>query len=118
LSFSFCRSAKATPEITPTTPYIYGAAAKGPSGNPDTASAAYGIHDSTSYGTMSTNFLSATASTVGGGSTGAIVPLPANLTFKMVCEIHGALMWVAWTLCPIIGICIARYGKDIMGHHW
>jgi hypothetical protein len=68
------------------------------------------------------DFMSQTASQpiVEQSSSGQKDPMIASDkdTYRMIIQLHGIFMFVAWLIAPFIGIFIARYLKDALGVYW
>ncbi|KAJ1569633.1 hypothetical protein HK096_002467, partial [Nowakowskiella sp. JEL0078] len=95
--------------------YIYAVSTRHPTS--DVASSTFLEHDT--YGTFSFDFLTlppanqTNQTTSDSGSSGGPIFTVANKNL-----IHGVLMTISWVLCPIIGIFVARYLKDVLGKWW
>ncbi|KAJ3125632.1 hypothetical protein HK098_008360 [Nowakowskiella sp. JEL0407] len=78
----------------------------------DVSTSSFSKHDE--YTTFSFDFLNlAAGSTASGSATGGPIFVVANKNL-----IHGIMMTIAWTVCPMTGIFVARYLKDVMGKWW
>lgn len=60
----------------------------------------------------------APATTVAPDTLESILKPSKSFTMQDVINLHGAMLWVAWVLSPIVGIFIARYAKDSLNHNW
>ncbi|KAJ3318443.1 DOMON domain-containing protein frrs1L [Boothiomyces sp. JEL0866] len=58
-----------------------------------------------------------TGATNNGRSNQAILTAPDSFPYSNIVAVHGCLMFFAWSVCPTIGIFIARYFKKL-GHLW
>ncbi|KAJ3360604.1 hypothetical protein HDU91_004473 [Kappamyces sp. JEL0680] len=116
ISYSFCRNS-ASPAITAGQRYIYAYSRNAPSGNLNSPSAVFVEHDD--YNSFSVDFTSSAGTVATGTSQGdSILQVSPGFTMETISGIHGALMWIAWSLSPFVGIFVARYGKHALGHNW
>ena len=121
LSFSFCRPSATTPLISSSQKYIYASSSSGPSSNLNSLSASFPGHDS--YSSFTFDFSKTSTTNSGTGSSGSssgrpILETSESFTYETITGIHGALMWIAWSVSPFLGISIARYGKNSLGPMW
>jgi hypothetical protein len=114
LSFAFVRQLSVTPQITPTTAYIF-ASAKLPPTNKDLISSSYSQHDIfTSVGIQD---LTKNGVLTSGSIAKPLAAIPSNMSYEQIVQIHGVLMFLAWAVAPFLAIFIARFLKSI-GHLW
>jgi F0F1-type ATP synthase assembly protein I len=104
MSFSFCRTPLETEE------YIYAGDSRGPSGLVDTRSARISFHNGM-HGGFSADLVSGTG-------TGRRAFLKPTGTLRDIYAIHGIMMYVAWCVCPFLGIFIAKFMKSRLGPNW
>jgi hypothetical protein len=113
LDVSFCRpthvSSGGSHSIEKDSRYIYAYSDVAPTRDIDYPSANFKFHKV--WGAFSFDFTTAQPSVP------VILPAPA-LSFESIAAIHGVLMWIAWIVCPLVGIFIARYCKNYLGHKW
>ncbi|KAH6568011.1 hypothetical protein BASA50_001172 [Batrachochytrium salamandrivorans] len=122
IAFTFKRPAISTiMSIEPQSEYIY-SMSDTPTRDPDSLNSVPGIHSK--YGfirgvdfTISSSD-SGSTSFGNGGSSGAVLTLPAGTTFDYILRVHGILMVVAWVISPAIGIFVARFLKTRLGAIW
>lgn len=119
LAFTVLRPLKTNDvTYTATTNYIYALSKKGP-GEPSSISSSFSIHDVFGkLGNLDFTTLHTGVGTNGGGGDSSILKLPEWADYTTVIRIHGYAMIYSWLLCPILGIFIARYLKDRLGHWW
>ncbi|KAL2913504.1 hypothetical protein HK105_206964 [Polyrhizophydium stewartii] len=119
ISFSFKRPLAGIVTLTSSTSYIYAMSDSAPE-NPDSPAAAIGIHSQRrSLGPVDmTQSIDSPDQILSVGGGGPILSLPSGTTYDMILRTHGIIMFVAWVLCPAVGIFIARYLKNAMGVWW
>lgn len=115
LSFSFILNVK------PNDSYIWAHSPNGPFG--DTYNSTFSIHSA--HGKISNidftkappknSTLPAPIITL---SSGAILDLPPNVSYKVAILLHAWFMVFAWMMMPFIGIFIARFMKERLGVWW
>lgn len=122
ISFAFCRHASASPKVVPTQNYIWAYSNTAPSsGSIDSPSASIGIHDL--YGTFQLDFsINSTMSDnnttmIGAAADQPMIKTTFKFTYQQMVDLHAVLMWVAWVICPFIGVFMARYLKSL-GKTW
>jgi hypothetical protein len=115
-TFAFCRPLNAGRSIDANQGYIFASSDTPPTGDINSPSASIPYHSNN--GVFSFDFTK-TGSGVSGPNIGGPVLKPTDgFTIKSVYLLHGSLMWVAWIICPFVGIFIARYMKSSLGHNW
>ncbi|KAJ3346152.1 hypothetical protein HDU91_007126, partial [Kappamyces sp. JEL0680] len=119
LAFSVLRPLKSNDvTYTATTSYIYALSSKAPD-HPDMPLSPFAVHDK--YGTLGVLDFTTAHTGVGstnGDGTNSILKLPSGVDYITVVRLHGYVMIYAWVVCPFVGIFIARYMKDRLGHWW
>ncbi|KAJ3204423.1 hypothetical protein HDU67_009536 [Dinochytrium kinnereticum] len=75
------------------------------------ASASFPKHATGNYGSFQID-----VSKVGTTSTGSAVA--SQYDVQQMRMLHGVFMFIGWAVLPYIGIFVARYMKDRMGHAW
>ncbi|KAJ3258968.1 DOMON domain-containing protein frrs1L [Boothiomyces macroporosus] len=131
-SFSFCRPTTLSSNgnsITPTAGFIFAGSNSAPSGNRDSARIRLEEHDV--RGVFQPDFSAgSTVTTTGSGINGSnstigefsfphgILSPSSSFSYQTMLITHGSLMFIAWVISPFIGIYIARYLKNTLGHTW
>ncbi|KAJ3360605.1 hypothetical protein HDU91_004474 [Kappamyces sp. JEL0680] len=120
IDYSFCRPLQVAKgkNIEATTQYIWAFSTTPLSSNIDSPSASFPIHTATDDQMFADFTLADPTVVVTGTDSGPIVKPSTSFTFEMVLNLHAALMWVAWVVCPLAGIFVARYLKSRLGHNW
>ncbi|KAJ3319607.1 hypothetical protein HDV06_006169 [Boothiomyces sp. JEL0866] len=119
LSFSFCRPTTLSSNgksITADQSYIYASSPDQASGS-SVSNLRFSQHAGT-YGSFAVDFTTTANSTISGGSNNPYLYPSGSFTYQQIVAMHGVLMFIAWAVSPFIGIYIARYTKDLLGHNW
>ncbi|KAJ3258967.1 hypothetical protein HK103_003108 [Boothiomyces macroporosus] len=119
LSFSFCRPTAISSNgksITPDQSYIYASCPDQPSGS-SPSNLRFSQHAGT-YGSFAIDFTSTANTTVVGSTNNPFLFPSGSFSYQQIVALHGILMFIAWSVSPFIGIFIARYTKDLLGHNW
>ncbi|KAJ3094097.1 hypothetical protein HDU97_008518 [Phlyctochytrium planicorne] len=79
--------------------------------NPGSSTASISRHTGGNYGSFNLD-----VSKLGTSSTGSGTGSQYDVQFMRL--LHGVFMFIAWGVLPFVGIFIARYMKDKLGHLW
>ena len=123
IAFSFKRPIAADTSFTASSRFIYGYSDSTPSSIDDPQSS---FPKHRSYGTLPAANLLAVNAAAGNGSTNVAIGAPpaepivssTPEQYRTVVAAHGILFFIAWACAPFLGVFIARYLKDRLGHWW
>lgn len=125
IQFSFCRPILLSAgvdgvNLTTTTPFIFAYSSTPPSGNIDLPNTNFDQHDEFGvFGVIDFLTPSVTTTYLTRGKNGKSILVPtSSFSYSQVVQLHATLMWLAWVVCPFVGIFVARYFKDYLGHNW
>ena len=102
---------------TPYTSFVW-AVGKKQAYSPDDRHSSFPIHEE--YGHLGNLDLTTRHYLIGTVHEGDIstLEIPDNMDYITIIRIHGFFMIYAWLACPLVGVYIARYLKDRLGHYW
>ena len=109
--------------ITASTSYIYAFSNTAPL-SPDSNGSSIGFHDDYGFIKLDLTVPIGSNSSVTPGGSGNVVTskpilqLPNGVTYDTIITVHGILLFTAWSVAPVMGIMVARYGKVSLGVWW